>query len=72
MLSENIKRLRKQKGLSQDKLAKLADITLTTLVKIESGANDNPTIKTLKKIADALEVTVNDLLENQPDKPDSD
>jgi len=72
MLSENIKRLRKQKGLSQDKLAKLADITPTTLVKIESGANDNPTIKTLKKIADALEVTVNDLLENQPDKPDSD
>ena len=64
MLSENIKRLRKQKGLSQDKLAKLADITLTTLVKIESGANDNPTIKTLKKIADALEVTVNDLLED--------
>lgn len=62
MISENVRRIRKAKKLSQDKLAKLASITLTTLVKIESGANDNPTIKTLKKIADALEVTVNDLL----------
>ena len=68
MLSKNIKKLRKKKKLSQDKLAKLADVTLTTLVKIESGANDNPTIKTLKKIADALEVTVDDLLENDTEK----
>jgi len=65
MLAENIKRLRIKKGLSQDKLAKLADVTLTTLVKIESGANDNPTIKTLKKIADVLEVAIDDLLGNK-------
>jgi transcriptional regulator with XRE-family HTH domain len=62
MLSENIKNIRKKKGLSQDKLAKLADVTHTTLVKIESGANDNPTIKTLKKIADALEATLDELV----------
>ena len=62
MLAENIKKLRKRKGLSQDKLAKLADVTLTTLVKIESGVNDNPTIKTLKRISDALSVSVDDLL----------
>jgi len=62
MLSENIKRFRNQKGLSQDKLAKLADVTLTTLVKLESGANDNPTIKTLKKIADALEISIDELI----------
>jgi transcriptional regulator with XRE-family HTH domain len=54
MLGKNIKKYRKAKGLSQDKLAKLADVTYTTLVKIESGANDNPTFKTLKKIASAL------------------
>jgi len=62
MLSENIKIFRNQKGLSQDKLAKLADVTLTTLVKLESGANDNPTIKTLKKIADALEISIDELI----------
>lgn len=63
MLSGNIKKLRKKKGISQDKLAKLADVTHTTLVKIESGANDNPTIKTLKKIADALEISLDELVE---------
>jgi len=64
MLSENVKRFRKNRGLSQDKLAKLSDVTLTTLVKIESGANDNPTIKTLKKIADALSVSLDQLMED--------
>ena len=62
MLAENIKKLRKKKGLSQDKLAKLADITLTTFVKLESGANDNPTIKTLTKLADALGVSLDELV----------
>lgn len=62
MIADNIKKFRKKKGLSQDKLAKRADVTHTTLVKLESGANDNPTIKTLKKIADALEVKVDDLI----------
>lgn len=62
MLSENIKKSRKIKGLSQHKLAKLEDVTLTTLVKIESGVNNNPTIKTLKKIADALEVSIDELI----------
>ncbi len=62
MLSENIKKYRQKKGLSQDKLAKLADVTHTTLVKLESGANDNPTVKTLKKIADVLEVTIDKIL----------
>lgn len=62
MLGENIKKYRKKKELSQDKLAKLADITLTTLVKIETGSNINPTIKTLKKISDALQVSIDELI----------
>lgn len=62
MLSENIKRLRKKKGMSQDRLAKLADVTHTTLVKLESGVNDNPTVKTLRKIADALEISLDELV----------
>ena len=49
--SENIKRIRKRKNISQDRLSKLADVTHTTLAKIETGVNKNPTIKTLQKIA---------------------
>ena len=62
MLSENFKKYRKKKGWSQDKLAKLADVTHTTLVKIESGVNKNPTIQTLTKLADALEVSIDELV----------
>ncbi len=68
MLSKNIKKYRQKKGLSQDKLAKLADVTHTTLVKLESGANDNPTIKTLIKIADALGVSLDQLVGRQKNK----
>jgi len=64
MIDENIKRIRKDKGISQDRLSKLADVTHTTLAKIESGVNSNPTIKTLQKIAKALDVKVDDLLNN--------
>ena len=65
MLGKNIKKYRQAKRLSQDKLAKLADVTYTTLVKIESGANNNPTIRTLKKISDALGVSLYALTEEK-------
>ncbi|PIU10855.1 XRE family transcriptional regulator [Candidatus Kuenenbacteria bacterium CG08_land_8_20_14_0_20_37_23] len=61
-MSKNIKRLRKAKNLSQDKLSRLADVSHATIIKIESGANKNPTIETLAKIAKALGVGVDDLL----------
>jgi len=62
MISENIKKFRKKRGFSQDKLCKFADLTHTTLAKIESGVNINPTIKTLQKIASALGVSLDDLV----------
>lgn len=62
MLSTNIKKLRKQKKLSQDKLARLADIPYNTLVKIESGKSNNPTFETLLKLANALDVTIDELV----------
>lgn len=61
-ISENIKKYRAKLGISQDRLSKLADVTYNTIIKIESGANINPTIDTLKKIAKALSVGVDDLI----------
>jgi len=61
MLATNIKKLRKQKKLSQDKLARLADIPYNTLIKIESGRSNNPTFETLSKLADALEISIDKL-----------
>ena len=62
-IGKNIKKLRQEKGLSQDRLSKLADLSLNTVVTVESGANENPTIDTLTKIATALEVGVDDLIQ---------
>ena len=61
-LSNNIKRLREANGLSQEKLARLADVANNTLIKMESGENQNPTLDTLKKVAKALDVSVDDLI----------
>ena len=62
-ISTNIKKYRTKLGISQDKLSKLADVTYNTIIKIESGANINPTIETLSKIAKALNVGVDDLIQ---------
>ena len=61
-LAKNIERLRKAKGLSQEKLARLADVANNTLIKMESGENQNPTLDTLKKVAKAVEVSVDELI----------
>ena len=61
-IAKNIKKLRKQKGLSQDRLSKLADVSNNTIIKIESGGIQNTTIKTVQKIARALSISVDDLL----------
>ena len=56
------KKYRNKMGISQDKLSKLADITLHTITKIESGTMPDPRIKTIKKIADALNTSIDNLL----------
>ena len=61
-IGKNLKKLRKQRSLSQDRLSKLADISYNTVIKLESGGINNPTIETLQKIAKALEVSVDNLL----------
>ena len=61
-LSKNLKKLREQKRLSQDRLAKLADVANNTIIKIEQGENINPTLETLKKVAKALGVGINKLI----------
>jgi transcriptional regulator with XRE-family HTH domain len=61
-IADNLKKLRAKKGLSLEKIARLADLSLNTIVKVENGVNQNPTIETLTKISKALEVGVDDLI----------
>jgi transcriptional regulator with XRE-family HTH domain len=62
MLADNLKWYRAKIGLSQDQLARKAGITYSTLTKLESGVNQNPKVKTLQQLAQALEVTLDDLM----------
>ena len=62
MLAENIKRYRGLRGMSQEQLARAAGVTYSALSKIEAGYSQDPRVKTLQKIARALEVTIDDLM----------
>jgi len=64
-ISKNIKKYRGKKGISQDKLSKLAGVTYNTIIKIESGTTTNPRVETLDAIAHALGVTVDNLLRSE-------
>jgi len=62
MLQKNIKELRKKHSLSQEQLARKAGITYSTLTKVEGGTNKNPTLDTIKKIADGLNTSIDKLI----------
>lgn len=61
-LAKNIKKHRASKGLSQDKLSKLAGLTLHTIAKIEAEVTLDPRVETVKRIADALDCTIDNLV----------
>ena len=59
---EQLKRLREERGLSQVKLAARADLNPATVNQIERGAR-NASPGTLRKLAEALGVSLVDLIE---------
>jgi transcriptional regulator with XRE-family HTH domain len=61
-VGKRIVKIRKAKGLTQDGLAQIS-VNRTHLYRVENGIQ-SPTVATLKKIADALEVRVKDLVKD--------
>jgi len=61
-LSKLLRKLRTERGLSQEKLARLANVSNNTIINIERGDNHNPTTTTLKKIARALGISPKSLM----------
>lgn len=60
-IGENIKRIRKEKGLTQKKLGELCGIAESNIRKYENG-KQNPKIETIQKIATALKVSLFDVI----------
>ena len=69
MLQENIKLIRKDRGLTQEELAIRVNVVRQTVSKWEKGLSV-PDAEMLQKIADVLEVSVSQLLgrEEEPEK----
>ncbi|MBQ2028477.1 MAG: helix-turn-helix transcriptional regulator [Clostridia bacterium] len=71
MLNENIKRLRKTKGLSQEELAIKMNVVRQTISKWENGLSV-PDSSMLISLADELDTTVSELLGETVSEPVAD
>ena len=65
-IGDNMRNIRKQKSMTLQQLADILGCSQQNISQYESGKR-TPKLKTIQKIADALNVNVNDLLENPLD-----
>jgi len=63
-IGKNLRRLRKDRGLSLDKVAEITGVSKAMLGQIERGES-NPTVSTLWKIANGLHVSFTSFIEDQ-------
>ena len=61
LIGDNIRRFRKERGITQKKLGELCGIAEPNIRKYENG-KQNPKLETIEKIASALGVTAFDLM----------
>jgi len=62
MFSKKLKQLRKEAGWSQQKLAEKAGLSYNVITKVEQGAAKNPNIQTMIKLADAFQISIDELV----------
>lgn len=62
ILGLNIKKIREEKGFSAYKLAKIAGVGGATISEIESGKRQSLNSTSIEKIANALEVAIDELM----------
>ena len=60
-LGDNIKRIRTRKKMSQGDIARALEVDRGYISNIENGKK-NPTLATIKKLADALNISADELL----------
>ena len=62
IFSENIKKLRKEKNLTQEELAELSDLSISYVKQIESSKSfKNLTLTTILKLSKALDTSISRL-----------
>jgi transcriptional regulator with XRE-family HTH domain len=69
-LGVHLKDLRKAAALSQQALAIKAGLSIGVVARIEQGSNEEPKLATLRALAKALEITLDELVgEEEEPKP---
>ncbi|MEL4879168.1 helix-turn-helix transcriptional regulator [Shewanella algae] len=61
-IGDNIKRIRKDAGMSQQELAERCEVSKSQISRIESGEQKNPQIQTLIAIATALSASLDEIV----------
>lgn len=64
-LSRNLRRLREARALTQAQVSTLSGVPRPTIAKLEAGS-PNPTLHVLARLADALRVTIEEMLAPPP------
>ena len=67
-IADSLRRLRKAKGWTQQKLAERAGVSLIVVTKVEQGSTKDPAMSSLVKLADALVVGIDELIDRKPPK----
>ena len=70
IIGENIRSLRKERGMTQALLAKAIGVSVATLSSYETGKTAPP-ISLIRKMALTFGTTIDDLLGPQPDAEDT-
>ena len=66
IISKNVKKFRQLADLSQDQMARKAGMPYSTYLKIENGTTPNPSIQNVLNIADALGISLDELVGKKP------
>ena len=62
---DRLRKVRDKRLLSQRELAERAGLSPTTILKLESGRVDEPHPRTIRKLADALDVDPDELVKGE-------
>jgi transcriptional regulator with XRE-family HTH domain len=68
--ADNVRRIRHDRGLTQERLAELADLHLTDIARIETRRRD-PGVKVVAKVAHGLGVPAAELLQGVEYRPET-
>lgn len=61
-LSKNIKQLRKERNISQQELAVICKLSISTLQKLEQGIQKNPSLDVLLALSKTLNTSIDKLV----------